>query len=601
MWRKVLPAGVLCGVMCICCFANDFHAVSFLSLRIVPDGSSDPPGDTIDVQLSPSAFVEGARIRVRAFTVVEGRKTPVLAARPNLDREVFEILIPLSKGGTPDDPTRTIVIPFADLKIGSGRHVLAYLVELLVDGRCVFSQATDGTELIVREGSRTTMERGTIRREISEHKRRVPVLKNDSSPSKDDSILPTHPHTDITDYERTAKVTRERVTVHIPNGFERKSLPHVDVAANDSPIDSALVPLPSVPLSQVAGDDKRLMYFFTNRKRAPAAVVADGGEKPVKVKVRPLFTAESASTLEYGHCLVDIPVRFHRAGVLETLQWWEPREPGRAFVVESTSVLSREIFLAKDSEKDVLVYVHGFNNSFDDAILRAAQLTYDLQFPGKAVAFCWPSRGDFSKYEEDAAQISSSASALAEGLRNLVHALAKDGQGQRKIHILSHSMGTRILLLALYKLRESEPELAQHAIFDQIVLAAPDVGAATFNQLLDHTLRSSRQVTYYFCRKDAALRISQNINHYEPVGLFPYFDRKLTTINADAVDTSFLGHIYFSSAPEILHDMRLLFLQGLSPNHRMPPLAGQETVFGNEYWVFNKIKGNQSVPVPAGE
>lgn len=149
-------------------------------------------------------------------------------------------------------------------------------------------------------------------------------------------------------------------------------------------------------------------------------------------------------------------------------------------------------------------------------------------------------------------------------------------------------MGTRVLLQALFQLRRDHPEVAATPAFDQIVLAAPDIGAGMFNNLLTHALLSSRQVTYYFCRKDAALRISQNINHYEPVGLFPYFDARLKTISADSVDTTFMGHVYFSSAPEILQDLHLVFSQGLPPEMRMPPLAGQAETVGNVYWVFVK-------------
>ncbi len=81
-----------------------------------------------------------------------------------------------------------------------------------------------------------------------------------------------------------------------------------------------------------------------------------------------------------------------------------------------------------------------------------------------------------------------------------------------------------------------------------------------------------------------------------PVGLYPYFDAGLVTVSADYVDTSFMGHIYFASAPELLLDMHLLFGENLPPQRRVPPLAGRESVFGHDYWVFAKAQAPPANP-----
>jgi len=46
----------------------------------------------------------------------------------------------------------------------------------------------------------------------------------------------------------------------------------------------------------------------------------------------------------------------------------------------------------------VLLFVHGYNVSFEDAARRTGQLAYDLGFEGPTVFFSWPSRGSVTAY-----------------------------------------------------------------------------------------------------------------------------------------------------------------------------------------------------------
>src|SRR4029077_5965606 len=96
----------------------------------------------------------------------------------------------------------------------------------------------------------------------------------------------------------------------------------------------------------------------------------------------------------------------------------------------------------------------------------------------------------------------------------------------------------------------------------------------------------SQQVTYYYCQTDTALTASRQINLYEPVGLLPLFEPSLRTICADRMDTSFIGHGYFSSSPKVLLDMQLILTAGLDPDHRMPPLVARTKIFGHPHWSF---------------
>ena len=62
----------------------------------------------------------------------------------------------------------------------------------------------------------------------------------------------------------------------------------------------------------------------------------------------------------------------------------------------------------------VLVFVHGFNNRFDEAVYRLAQIAHDSNAPAIPVLFSWPSRGDVRlvAYTSDRESASSSSGAL---------------------------------------------------------------------------------------------------------------------------------------------------------------------------------------------
>jgi hypothetical protein len=76
---------------------------------------------------------------------------------------------------------------------------------------------------------------------------------------------------------------------------------------------------------------------------------------------------------------------------------------------------------------------------------------------------------------------------------------------------------------------------------------------------------------------------------YEPVGLIPFFERGLDTINADGANTSFLGHDYYASSIKVLLDIQLMVNHGLAPEKRMPPLESQFRVFGHNHWSFTPM------------
>ena len=87
--------------------------------------------------------------------------------------------------------------------------------------------------------------------------------------------------------------------------------------------------------------------------------------------------------------------------------------------------------------RDVLLYVHGYRESFETAAVSAAELADGIGFRGAAGVFTWPSGGGTFDYVHDR----ESALWSRDGLEELLATLAQSASGGR-VHIMAHSMGT---------------------------------------------------------------------------------------------------------------------------------------------------------------
>ena len=242
------------------------------------------------------------------------------------------------------------------------------------------------------------------------------------------------------------------------------------------------------------------------------------------------FTSDRAARTTRGRVLVHVP-EAHRFGETGSSFWTrlkrvdfrddtlsvqrvEPRERD-AFFAEIRAAMQT----ARDtgSQPHALFFLHGFNVTFEDAAIRAAQIGCDLSVEGAAAFFSWPSHGSVAAYPADEATIEASERAITEFLVDFAA-----NSGAEKVHVIAHSMGNRGLLRALQRIA-GDAETRSAVKFGQIFLAAPDVDRDLFLDLAHLYPDHSERTTLYASDADLAVHVSAKLHEAPRAGYFtPY-------------------------------------------------------------------------------
>lgn len=231
-----------------------------------------------------------------------------------------------------------------------------------------------------------------------------------------------------------------------------------------------------------------------------------------------------------------------------------------------------------DHNNTALVFVHGFNVEFENALIRSAQLTVDLSQnavlePGAPILFSWPSAGKMSlgNYRRDQDAAVDAVPYLEEFLD-----LITERTGVQQVNIIAHSMGNRVLVRALERYAADYRERFPDRFIDfRIILAAADVDSDLFRDIAETWDNLQPRVTIYTSDDDVALKVSKLVNGGARLGdtnVNKPFIRTVPdyeTVDATPVASELfgLGHSYYSDNPFILGDI-LCALTGAPPNDR---------------------------------
>jgi esterase/lipase superfamily enzyme len=231
----------------------------------------------------------------------------------------------------------------------------------------------------------------------------------------------------------------------------------------------------------------------------------------------------------------------------------------------------------------MLLYVHGYNNSFDDALRRTAMIAYDLDFDGPIIAFAWPARSGLSAYLGDRERAQSAGPFLLRLLETLFTALP-----QARLHVIGHSTGAELVLGALERLADRRRGSRAPLPLGEVIFAHADVSPVRLGQALDALQSLGVRITSYSSREDIAMRASDWIRRDGArVGGAPVYLR-----GVDAIDISGLGaryslnHAVFVRNPIVFGDMARLMASGSRPpTRRTPDLIEVRTAAGIHFEV----------------
>ncbi|MDP2148746.1 alpha/beta hydrolase [Parvibaculum sp.] len=234
-----------------------------------------------------------------------------------------------------------------------------------------------------------------------------------------------------------------------------------------------------------------------------------------------------------------------------------------------------ENFSAGRDSSPATVLIHGFNTSFESAVLWAAQIGTDLGLRRGISLFSWPSQGAMTAYSVDEGAVEASKHHLAQ---YLIEYMDNAPEG---VNIIAHSMGCRCLAGALEIIGLSNPAKLRN--LKHIVFAAADVDQDVMRNVGAHVVGNSGLTTSYVCGNDLPLSTSGWLHDYARVGLLPpvFLLSEVDTVEVGKARLLELGHGYVSSAKEILNDLFQILIHSKAPAERF---ALEEVAHGSGHW-----------------
>ena len=281
---------------------------------------------------------------------------------------------------------------------------------------------------------------------------------------------------------------------------------------------------------------------------------------------------------------------------------------------EARNALQAEVArrLALSPRKEVVLYVHGYGETFEVAALTMADLCHFLGREFVCAIFTWPAGGSSFLFGYNVDRESSEFA--TEDLKKAIRMIAET-PGLERIHLLSHSRGTDVVATALSDLSVEtyigEGNLGTTFKIGNIVLIAPDIDIDVapikiFKVVSDPDLPYGKapnrgvsvqqapgfHLTVYVSPNDKALATSgwlfgslarlgrlmasavqpQDIEQLRELALFDVIQ-----VNPSSC---FICHNYFESDPRVSADLIALVRYGLRPNEPGRPLIEE----ANPFW-----------------
>lgn len=364
-------------------------------------------------------------------------------------------------------------------------------------------------------------------------------------------------------------------------------------------------------------DDNGQLFYRYGRSPSVAfgsAIVVIGGNMTWEALVSQSVVAERKQRLKLEIGAVTELGRFpetpHPAVLIDEVIQRDPAVIEQAREVEAALHAELARRLAASKKKEVVIFIHGYNNDFDDAAFTLAELWHFLGREHVPILYTWPAgRGGLKGYAYDR----ESGEFTIFHLKNFLKSLAAAAEVE-KVHVIAHSRGTDVATSAIREVfLEAEAQgldVRAHFKIQNLVLVAPDMD---FEVVLQRIAAENMgvgnglgQITIYTSQKDKAIGIAERLfGSLKRLGRLQASD--FTTMQVESLKqisdlklvevqgkSDRFGHGYFHSSPAASSDLILVIrydkLPGAEHGRPMQPK-------GVNFWVIDEdYPKDRSIP-----
>lgn len=267
------------------------------------------------------------------------------------------------------------------------------------------------------------------------------------------------------------------------------------------------------------------------------------------------YSRTRSPDLNFSEIDVRIP-KMHRPGSVETAS--SRPDPNRNFTASNYAPLSdnsamiaelnRRLASRPPAQREVFVFVHGYNNNFAEGLFRNAQIVHDYDIGSVPIHFSWASAASFTRYLYDR----DSAFIARTGLAKTLELVSKTNANG--IVLVGHSMGAVVIMEALRTLSLEKRQDVLKRI-KGVLLAAPDLDPDLFRSQIADINPLPQPFTIVVSRRDFALDISRRLAGGEPrIGSghdIAFLQKKnVQVLDISQVDSG--GHSVFASSNTLI-------------------------------------------------
>lgn len=325
-----------------------------------------------------------------------------------------------------------------------------------------------------------------------------------------------------------------------------------------APVITPISPAPAAPLPRHVDDEfqKSLSqiwgnYFIENYSDTRALDVLVVTNRQLKGAAfgcsNDQLGVERNDGVHYGACKINVP-KNHSTGLIRLTK--DNRQSSHDFfkILNSRTLSETAVFdYLKKSERYPLVFVHGFNVRYEDALLRAAQIAYDLKYQGPIVLYSWPAGAKDGFLDEKiiTRTYDHNLKNAQDSVALFKNFLSQLNANHLTVNLVVHSMGHQVALPALKDFSAQNPDAK---IINELILNAPDFEADEFINIAAAIKDNTKRITIYCSYNDRAMTVSEIYNKNPRFGACA-FSESIDSINVSLVDAPALGlgHGYYSS------------------------------------------------------